>query len=101
VWDPNNAASCGETPYPDGFKQLDASRIFHVHLRDFKRKPDGTTDWLPVGQGEFDNTSQIRALVKHGYKGTFTLETHWRTPQGKAYATEVSLKGLLSAIDKV
>jgi len=31
-----------------------------------------------VGQGEFDNLGQIRALLQDGYKGTFTLETHWR-----------------------
>lgn len=101
VWDPNNAAASGEASFPAGYRQLDPARIFHVHLRDFRHKPDGTVEWAPVGAGEFDNVAQIRALRKDGFKGGFTLETHWRSPEGKARATEISLTGLLKAIDKV
>jgi sugar phosphate isomerase/epimerase len=101
VWDPNNAASCGESPLADGFPKLDPARIFHVHLRDYRHKPDGTVEWAPVGAGEFDNVSQIRALLKQGYSGGFTLETHWRSPEGKARATEISLTGLLKVIAQV
>ncbi len=100
TWDPNNAGSVGEKSFPDGFKQLDASRIFHVHLRDYSHKPDGTVEWVAVGTGEFDNLGQIRALLKAGYKGPLTLETHWRPPQGKAYASETSLTALLKVIEK-
>ena len=35
-----------------------------------------------VGDGEFDNLGQIRAMLKDGYKGTFTLEAHWADPKG-------------------
>ncbi len=101
VWDPNNAASCGEEPLKDGFPKLDPARIFHVHLRDFRHKPDGSVEWAPVGGGEFDNVSQIRALRKAHYKGGYTLETHWRSPEGKAKATEISLTGLLKVIAAV
>jgi sugar phosphate isomerase/epimerase len=101
VWDPNNAASCGETSFPEGYKKLDPARIFHVHLRDFLHKPDGSVEWAPVGAGEFDNVAQIRALRKDGYKGGYTLETHWRSPEGKARATEISLGGLLKVVAKV
>ena len=101
VWDPNNAAASGETSFPEGYRKLDPARIFHVHLRDFRRKPEGGVDWMPVGAGEFDNVAQIRALRKDGYKGGFTLETHWRSPEGKARATEISLGGLLKVIEKV
>jgi sugar phosphate isomerase/epimerase len=52
----------------------------------------------PVGGGEFDNVAQIRALLKDGYRGAFTLETHWKGPNGKAASTETSLKGLLEVI---
>ena len=52
--------------------------------------------------GEFDNLGQIRAMLKDGYKGTFTLETHWREPgKPKVYCSEQSLKGLLDVIAKV
>lgn len=102
TWDPNNAGASGEQSFPDGYRLLDPARILHVHLRDYKRKPDGKgADWTAVGDGEFDNLGQIRALLKAGYKETFTLETHYRSPEGKAHATRTSLTALLKVIDKV
>jgi len=101
TWDPNNAAQTGEHSYPEGFGKLDVARIFHVHLRDWKHRPDGVVEWAPVGGGEMDNLGQIRALRKAGYRGTYTLETHYRDPKGKAYATENSLTGLLKVIAQV
>jgi sugar phosphate isomerase/epimerase len=100
TWDPNNAGESGEQSFPDGYRKLDPARIFHVHLRDYKHK-DGKVVWAKVGDGEFDNLGQIRAMLKDGYKGTFTLETHWRDPKGKTYSTEQSLAGLLQVIAKV
>lgn len=101
TWDPNNAAQTGEQSYPEGFGKLDPARIFHVHLRDWKHRADGVVEWAPVGQGEMDNLSQIRALRKAGYRGTYTLETHYRDPKGKAYASENSLNGLLKVVAQV
>ncbi|SPE31436.1 Xylose isomerase domain protein TIM barrel [Candidatus Sulfopaludibacter sp. SbA3] len=107
TWDPNNAGQSGEKSFPDGYRKLDAARIFHVHLRDYVHTADGRVEWANVGTGEFDNVSQIRALRKDGYTGTFTLETHWRDPKYKGdphvarYSTETSLKGMLQVIGKV
>lgn len=101
TWDPNNAGAYGEQAFPDGYRKLDAARIFHVHLRDYRHTAERRVEWAAVGEGEFDNLGQIRALLKDGYKETFTLETHWRSPKGKAYATETSLKGLLKVIERV
>jgi L-ribulose-5-phosphate 3-epimerase len=100
TWDPNNAGMSGEKSFPDGYKLLDPARIFHVHLRDFKHTPDGKVEWCAVGDGEFDNLGQIRALLKSGYKGTFTLETHYKNPEGKAAATRVSLTALLKVVER-
>jgi sugar phosphate isomerase/epimerase len=100
VWDPNNAAESEAHPFPEGYRHLDPARIFHVHLRDYKRQ-DGKVAWTAVGAGEFDNAGQIRALLKDGYNQGFTLETHWRDPKGKMYATETSLQGLLKVIERV
>ncbi len=102
TWDPNNAAQGGETPFPDGYRKMDPARIFHVHLRDYKHE-NGKVVWAAVGTGEFDNVAQIRALLKDGYKGTFTLETHWRDPNDKRpmHATEISLAGLMKQIERV
>ena len=101
TWDPNNAAEKGEQPYPDGYRKLDPARIWHVHVRDFKHNAEGKVEWAPVGGGEFDNLSHIRALLKDGYKETFTLETHWKGPNGKADSSATSLKGLLKVIAQV
>jgi sugar phosphate isomerase/epimerase len=101
TWDPNNAGAAGEQSYPEGYGKLDPARIFHVHLRDYKKGPDGKVGWAAVGDGEFDNLGQIRALLKAGYKEAFTLETHWQSPKGKMFATETSLAGLLKVIEKV
>ena len=101
TWDPNNAAQTLETSFPNGYKLLDPARIFHVHLRDFKKGADGKVDWCAVGEGEMDNLGQIRALLKDGYKGKFTLETHYKSPQGKAHASRTSLTALLKVVEKV
>jgi L-ribulose-5-phosphate 3-epimerase len=101
TWDPNNVAGIEDRPFPDGYKRLDPARIFHVHLRDWTRDSNGKVSWAAVGKGEADNLGQIRALKRDGFKGTYTLETHWRPPQGKAYATRVSLTELIKVFEKV
>jgi len=101
TWDPNNAGAGGEKSFPDGYGKLDVSRIFHVHLRDYKKGASGKIEWCAVGDGEFDNLGQIRALLKSGYKQTFTLETHWKSPKGKLHATDTSLKALLKVVKEV
>lgn len=101
TWDPNNAGAGGERSFPDGYRLLDPARIFHVHLRDYRRGPDGKVGWCAVGEGEMDNLGMLRAMLKDGYKETFTLETHYRSPLGKAHASETSLKALLKIIEQV
>ena len=101
TWDPNNAAGSGKRAFPDGYAQLDPARIFNVHLRDFRHTAEGRFEWCAVGQGEFDNLGQIRALVRNGYKGGFSLETHYKHPDGKAAATRASLTALLKIVERV
>jgi sugar phosphate isomerase/epimerase len=101
TWDPNNAAESGEKPFPDGYKLLDPARIYNVHIRDFRHTPEGKVEWMAVGEGEADNLGQIRALLKDGYKGRFTLETHYKSPKGKEFATRTSLTGLLKVVAQV
>lgn len=101
TWDPNNAGASGEKSFPDGFRLLDPARILHVHLRDYKHTAEGKVEWCAVGDGEFDNLGQIRSLFKAGYKETFTLETHYKSPLGKAHASRTSLTALLKVVEKV
>jgi L-ribulose-5-phosphate 3-epimerase len=99
TWDPNNAGQTGEKSYPDGYRLLDPARIMHVHLRDFRKAADGKYEWCAVGEGEMDNLGQIRSLIKAGYKESFTLETHYKHPLGKAHASRTSLTALLKVFE--
>jgi L-ribulose-5-phosphate 3-epimerase len=81
IWDPANALVAGETPFPDGYAKLPASRIAHVHAKDC-RVAGHTPEWVELGTGSIDWTGQIAALHRDGYRGWFSLETHWPGPAG-------------------
>jgi len=100
VWDPANAYVAGENPFPDGYRLLPADRIVHVHAKDCHL--DGHTPvWGPLGTREIDWKGQIAALLRDGYKGYLSLETHWPGPGGdKLEASRIcgwNLRGLASA----
>jgi L-ribulose-5-phosphate 3-epimerase len=81
VWDPANAMVLGETPYPDGYGALPAARIVHVHAKDC-RVEDFKPEWGPIGDLDVDWNGQLDALLRDGYSGWLSLETHWRGPNG-------------------
>jgi len=81
VWDPANAFVAGEEPYPDGYRLIPVDRIAHVHAKDCVRKNGGTA-WAELGTGVVDWKGQIDALVRDGYRGWISLETHWGGPSG-------------------
>jgi sugar phosphate isomerase/epimerase len=101
TWDPNNAAETFEKSFPEGFRKLDPARIINVHLRDFRKNAEGKVEWCAVGEGEMDNLGQIRALRKAGYNEAFTLETHYKSPQGKQHASRTSMNALLKLVERV
>ncbi len=103
AWDPNNAFCAPEVPFPGGYALLDKKRVHHIHLRDAKRNTaTGKCEWVPTGKGEIDNTGLLRTLIKEGYQGTLTLETHYQRPdRNKELATRESLQGLLEIIARV
>jgi L-ribulose-5-phosphate 3-epimerase len=81
IWDPANASILGETPYPDGYATLPPERIIHVHAKDCVVNGH-TPTWGPLGEMALDWKGQVQALVRDGYKGAISLETHWRGPNG-------------------
>ncbi len=89
VWDPANALVAGEArPFPDGYRQLPAGSIVHVHAKDCT--VDGQkANWLEIGEGAIDWPGQVRALVEDGYKGYISLETHWPGPGGDKHMASV------------
>jgi sugar phosphate isomerase/epimerase len=81
VWDPANALVSGESPFPQGYGELAAGRIGHVHAKDC-RMENGQPLWGPLGECGIDWPGQIAALWRAGYRGWISLETHWQGPGG-------------------
>lgn len=103
-WDPGNAYAAGELkPYPDGFAPLDKKRIWHMHLKDAEPPPKNQeAKWMPIGKGRIDYIGQFRALLKDGYDGTMSLETHYlNAAKNKEESSRESMQGLLGVIRKV
>ena len=81
IWDPANAHVVGERAFPDGYRRLPVSRIAHVHAKDCRM--EGTRPvWGAIGEMDVDWRGQIAALVRDGYAGAISLETHWTGPHG-------------------
>jgi sugar phosphate isomerase/epimerase len=100
-WDPGNAYAAGELkPYPDGYDPLDKKRMWHMHLKDAAPNPKGgEAVWMPIGAGKIDYVEQFRALLKNGYEGTMSLETHYlNTAKDKEASSRESMDGLLKVI---
>jgi sugar phosphate isomerase/epimerase len=98
IWDPANALVAGESPFPEGYGKLPVSRIAHVHAKDC-RVTGHTPEWLELGTGSIDWRGQIAALRRDGYRGWFSLETHWRGPAGdKLEASTICGRNLLRMV---
>ena len=100
VWDPANAYAAGENSYPEGYNLLPPDRIVHVHAKDCHLEGH-TPIWGPLGTRAIDWKGQIAALLRNGYAGYLSLETHWPGPNGnKLEASRIcgwNLRGLASA----
>src|SRR5438309_1248148 len=97
-WDPGNAAALGEKAFPDGYAKVPKDRIGHMHLKDVEKKADGTFGWAAMGKGIIDYAEQFRAMMRDGYRGTMSLETHWNgggTPEESSRISMVGTKELL------
>ena len=98
-WDPGNAYDAGETPFPNGYELLDKSRIWHMHLKDCVPGKKGDVEWAPIGGGKIDFVGQFRALIRDGYTGTLSLETHYlNAAKNKEASSRESMEGLLKVI---
>jgi L-ribulose-5-phosphate 3-epimerase len=102
-WDPGNAFATGEKkPYPDGYDALDKKRIWHMHLKDAQEASNSNGYvWRPIGGGAVDYLGQFRAVLKDGYDGTMSLETHYlNAAKNKEASSRESIEGLLKIIQE-
>ena len=66
-WDPQNSAALKDVPFPEGYAKLPKSRIVNVHVKaEGLFGPKTPLDWGAI----------MQALLKDGYEGKFSLETH-------------------------
>ncbi len=72
-WDPGNALVAGDRPYPDGYEAV-REFIKHVHFKDVAFNPDGSYRYAI--EGDINWLGQIGALIRDGYDGFVSVETH-------------------------
>jgi L-ribulose-5-phosphate 3-epimerase len=100
VWDPANGLVAGETPFPDGYSKIPPQRIVHVHAKDCF-VTDHKPTFGPLGECAVDWKGQIAALLRDGYHGWISLETHWPGPGGNKHEASMicgrNLKQLVTA----
>ena len=99
-WDPGNAAAAGENAFPDGYRKLPRDRIGHMHLKDVKRRADGSFEWEAMGRGIIDYAEQFRAMMGDGYRGTMSLETHWDGGGTPEECSRQSMAGTKELLEK-
>lgn len=100
-WDPGNAATRGEIPYPTGYDSLPKDRIGHCHCKDAMKKPNSNDyQWAAMGRGEIDWTGQFAALKRDGYHFAVSLETHWRGAGTAEESTRQSWAGMKAQLQK-
>jgi L-ribulose-5-phosphate 3-epimerase len=99
-WDPGNAAKLGDKAFPEGYALLPKDRIGHMHLKDVKKNPDGTYDWECMGRGIIDYQAQFRAMLRDGYRGTMSLETHWNGAGNMEESSRQSMAGTKELLRK-
>jgi sugar phosphate isomerase/epimerase len=86
VWDPANAVCAGGQGYPAGYTALPKDRIVHVHAKDCTMVGDGfTPEWGPLGTKDTNWQAQIDDLIRDGYRGYISIETHWPGPGGDKF----------------
>lgn len=84
IWDPCNVLYVPGVPPPrPEHAALLAPRLFHVHVKDALRRPPAAPGALiavamPIGVGEVDWRGTLQALRAAGYRGMYSVETHWR-----------------------
>ncbi len=98
-WDPGNAATLGEIPYPNGYDLLPKNRIGHCHCKDAVKNGE-KYEWAAMGKGIIDWVGQFRALKKDGYHYAVSLETHWRGAGTPEESTKQSWAGMKEELQK-
>jgi sugar phosphate isomerase/epimerase len=72
IWDPANAfEKNGEAPL---IPSQMSSHIRHVHLKDLKKDAQGSTHYMPTGEGEFPFSTMFASLAGIAFDGFVSFE---------------------------
>lgn len=72
IWDVHHPYRMGE-PVEETWRQI-GTRVGHVHLKDARRRADGSWQLVLMGEGEVPNHAVIGLLRTHGYQGDLSIE---------------------------
>lgn len=78
-WDPGNLIGAfPEAPYPTSY-ELIKQYVGHVHVKDAKAAPSGTSPFTHamMGSGDVDWVGQFERLLRDGYEGFAVIEPHF------------------------
>ena len=82
IWDPANDYVSGGDAYPGGYEAVKDLTV-HLQVKDARvlDAETGLTSWEMMGAGDVDYDGQFAALIRDGYSGVVSLETHWQPPE--------------------
>ncbi len=72
IWDVHHPYRMGES-IEETWRQIGA-RVGHVHLKDARRRADGSWELVLMGEGEVPNRAIIQLLHTQGYPGDLSIE---------------------------
>ena len=91
-WDPGNCVKNEINPFPDTYNLL-RHFVAHLHMKDVKVDHEtGQRIFVPIGEGFIDWKGQIEAMIKDGYNGYFTIETHCLPNADNSYKNYMWIK---------
>lgn len=85
LWDPANNCWCHELAYPNGYEEVRAGYLGHVHIKDVMvDTPRATLEVRRLGEGQLGPLFQpmADALRDDGYGGVISLESVFHTGDG-------------------
>ena len=89
-WDPSNSAALEGSPFPDGYAKLPKNRIANVHIHaEGLLGPKQPLDWAGI----------FHAMLKDGYTGRFSLETHRGRGPGNVKASHECMAKMIQLIN--
>lgn len=72
-------------------------RMYAMHLKDFRKKPDGSLEDVPAGEGQLDVDALVKKLLEQKFAGVLSIEYEGADP---VPAVQKSLARVKEAVNK-